>query len=54
MKTKVNNCGNYDCVHCSSEGQCLLSSISLDNDGKCILFKKISAHCIPIRPMGEY
>lgn len=40
MKTKVNNCGKYECAHCSSQGQCLLLSISIDQDGKCVLFRK--------------
>ncbi len=39
MKTKVNNCGQYQCVHCSLNGQCTLTSISIGQDGKCILFK---------------
>ena len=40
MKTKVNNCGKSECVYCSSQGQCLVSSISIDRDGKCIIFRK--------------
>ena len=39
MKTKVSNCGKYECVHCNSEGQCMVSLISLDQDGKCIIFR---------------
>lgn len=39
MKTKVNNCGNYKCVHCDSAGTCMLNSISIDHEGKCITFK---------------
>ena len=40
MKTKVNNCGNYDCAHCSNNGQCILNSIGIGQDGKCITFKR--------------
>ena len=40
MKTKVNNCGKYECVNCGSQGQCLLSSISIGQDGKCIMFRE--------------
>ena len=40
MKTKVNNCGNYVCAHCSSDGRCLVYSISIGQDGKCITFRK--------------
>lgn len=39
MKTKVSNCGNYECAHCSSAGTCMVSSISIDQDGKCIMFR---------------
>lgn len=39
MKTKVTNCGNYNCIHCSYEGQCLLTSISISPEGKCALYK---------------
>lgn len=36
MKTKVSNCGKYECTHCSHEGKCLLQSISIDKEGKCV------------------
>ena len=40
MKTKVSNCGKYECTFCGSQGQCLLPSISIDQDGQCIMFRK--------------
>lgn len=38
MKTKVSNCGKYECTHCSHEEKCLLQSISIDKEGKCVQF----------------
>ena len=55
MKTKVNNCGNYNCVHCSSEGTCMVSSVSIDQDGKCITFRLPAGKAIPVtNPMDEH
>lgn len=47
MKTKVMNCGRYECTHCNHEGKCMLPSISIDNQGKCILYMKSPAKSIP-------
>lgn len=52
MKTKVNNCGNYDCAHCSYEGRCLLPAISINQDGKCILFKEPTHGDYTLTPCG--
>ncbi len=56
MKTKVNNCGKYECTHCNYEGQCVLSCISIDRDGKCVLFKKSNTKTSEPRynPMDEH
>ena len=43
MKTKVMNCGKYECTHCNYEGKCMLPSISIDHQGKCILYMKSSS-----------
>ena len=39
MKTKVINCGNYNCVHCTGDGTCSLLVISITPDGKCGVYK---------------
>lgn len=53
MKTKVNNCGNYKCIHCSYGGKCMVTSISIDQNGKCITFKLPTG--IPMtNPMDEH
>lgn len=39
MKTKVNNCGNYNCAHCSSDGRCCIYSISITPEGKCAQYR---------------
>ena len=56
MKTKVSNCGKYECVNCGSQGQCLLLSISIDKDGKCITFRKSEYKTadITLNPMDEH
>ena len=36
MITKVTDCDNYKCAHCSSDG--LIGKISIDSDGKCTIF----------------
>jgi hypothetical protein len=55
MKTKVMTCGKYECSHCSSAGQCMLNSISIDKDGKCTLYIKSPAKKIPIyNPADEH
>ena len=38
-KTKVSNCGNYNCMHCSIYGDCTLNVISITAEGKCNLYK---------------
>lgn len=49
MKTKLINCGNYNCIHhYANSGTCSLYSISLDKDGKCVVFKEQSYKEIPI------
>lgn len=41
MKTKVINCANCDCINnCTVDSTCNMKTISIDKDGKCILFKK--------------
>lgn len=41
MKTKVINCVNCDCVNnCTVDSTCIMKTISIDKDGKCILFRK--------------
>ena len=47
MKPKVTNCGNYNCAHCSCEGQCLLTSISVTSEGRCALYKVSTGKAIP-------
>jgi hypothetical protein len=54
MKTKVNNCGNYNCAHCSSDGRCMVSSISIDQDGKCIAFRLSAYSRETVDPMYEH
>lgn len=54
MKTKVSNCGNYNCAHCSSTGQCMVNSISIDQDGKCITFRLPSSSKKIVNPMYEH
>lgn len=50
MKTKLINCGNYNCIHhYANSGTCSLSNISLDKDGKCVVFKEKSYKEVPIR-----
>lgn len=40
MKTKVIVCGNINCVNnCTISGTCIQNKISIDKDGKCILFR---------------
>lgn len=53
MKTKVSNCGNYECAHCNAEGHCGASSISINKDGKCIIFRKSSYKTIPIKEVHD-
>lgn len=49
MKTKLINCGNYSCTHqYASSGTCSLCNISLDKDGKCVLFTEQSGKKITI------
>lgn len=38
MTTKVKNCGNYNCTHCTEDGRCRITGISIGPDGKCICF----------------
>ena len=49
MKTKVMNCGNYNCIHQSKScGVCLINTIAIDKEGKCVLFKEHSHKTIPL------
>lgn len=48
MATKVSTCGNYECVHCSSDGRCLVSKISITPDGKCGLYKPVKGKAITV------
>lgn len=51
MKTKVINCGNYDCIHQSKIcGVCNMNTIAIDKEGKCILFTEHSYKIIPLPP----
>jgi hypothetical protein len=47
MRTKVNNCGNYNCAHCSPEGICCICSISITPEGKCAQYKLREGRTIP-------
>lgn len=38
MATKVKNCGNYKCAHCTADGRCSILRVSIGPDGKCICF----------------
>lgn len=48
MKTKVINCGNYNCEHCSDEGTCCISAISITPDGKCGVYKPSKVKSMPV------
>ena len=51
FNTKLINCGRYDCRNHCQNGGCGLGKISLDKDGKCVLFT-----CLPsskYRPADE-
>ena len=48
MKTKVINCGNYNCIHCSYEGRCNLTTISITPEGKCALYKNSGGKAVPM------
>lgn len=39
MRTKVINCGKYECMH-NNNGICTSNTIAIDKDGKCILMCK--------------
>lgn len=54
MKTKVNNCGNYECAHCSNAGTCTATSISIDQNGKCITFRPPAYSREAVDPMYEH
>lgn len=53
MKTKVINCGNYNCSHCYCDGTCLLRTIALDASGKCVLFDNKSQRREQSEPINE-
>ena len=41
VKTSWQNCANCDCINnCTVDSTCNMKTISIDKDGKCILFKK--------------
>ena len=42
MKTRVINCGKYDCIH-NTNGVCVSRTTAIDKDGKCILMCKEKA-----------
>lgn len=48
MKTRVSNCGNYNCEHCSYDGTCQLFVISITPDGKCGVYKPSREKAMPV------
>ena len=54
MKTKVSNCGKYSCTHCSYEGKCGLTSISITPEGKCAQYQKSETKAISIAEQDKY
>ena len=48
MTTKVTNCGNYKCAHCSPEGICCIHSIGITPEGKCAQYKLREGNTIPL------
>ena len=54
MRTKVSNCGKYECAHCADSGYCMINSISIDQDGKCIMFRKSKYKITEPNPMDEH
>ena len=54
MYTKVVNCGNYNCIHQNKEdGICRMSTIAIDKEGKCVLFRPDSHKTIPLSSSNE-
>lgn len=49
MKTKVINCGNYNCEHCSYEGTCRIPVISITPEGKCGVCKPSKGKTISVQ-----
>lgn len=48
MKTKVTNCGNYNCAHCTPEGKCFISAISITPEGKCAQYRLPAGKTVPL------
>ena len=54
MKTTVTNCGNYKCAHCSSDGRCLVYTISIDAEGKCTIFRLPAGRAMSMNEQDEH